>query len=114
MQYKQLTKDYAVMGQIWPEQVAELGQAGFRSVICNRPDGEAGDQPDCEEIEAAVKAAGLAFRYIPIVPGRAGPDEVMQTVRAMGELPGPILAFCRSGARSEAMFNAAHAVRQQG
>jgi sulfide:quinone oxidoreductase len=44
--------------------------AGFRSIICNRPDGEGNDQPTFSEIEEAARAAGLEAYYMPVVPGR--------------------------------------------
>lgn len=94
-----------------PEQVSDLAALGFKAVICNRPDGEDPVKPGQAAIAAAAEQAGLDFRYIPIVPGLAGADEVRQTIDAIRELPEPVLAFCRSGARSEAMFRAAMAMR---
>jgi uncharacterized protein (TIGR01244 family) len=60
----------SVTGQIAPGDLPELAAQGFRAVICNRPDGEAAAQPTQGEIAAAAAAAGLAFRFLPIVAGR--------------------------------------------
>lgn len=80
---------------------------GFKSVICNRPDGEAADQPEYVDVEAAAKLAGIETSYIPIYPGMMGHEEITAFKAAMKDLPGPILAYCRSGARSTILFEAA-------
>ena len=47
-------------------------------LVNNRPDGEEPGQPLGTEIEAAARAAGIDYRYIPIIrgirPGRCGCD----------------------------------------
>ena len=111
MKIKTLTPEFAITGQVLPAQLSEVAKLGFKSIICNRPDGEEGGQPSFADMEAAAKAAGLDARYIPVIPGLAGMKEVQDMAKGLDELNGPILAFCRSGARSEAMYNAA---RQMG
>ena len=100
-------EDFSVSGQISPEDVAEIAKAGFKSIICNRPDGEQPGQPTFAEIETAASALGLEARYIPVIPGQAGPDEVEAFAAAIKEMPKPLLAYCRSGARSNMMFQLA-------
>ena len=39
-----ITDDFIVAPQITLQDVAEIASSGFRSVICNRPDGESADQ----------------------------------------------------------------------
>ncbi len=107
MDIKKLNDDFSVMGQLQVDQVQALAALGYKSLICNRPDGEAWDQPAWAEVEAAAKAAGMETRYIPIIHRVSGMDEVRQTAQAIAEMPGPILAYCRSGARSEMFYNAA-------
>ena len=70
MDYRQISEDYSVSGQIQPEEVAAIKAAGFKSVICNRPDNEQPGQPSADTVKAAVEAAGLEFRYIPVVSGQ--------------------------------------------
>lgn len=41
----------SISDQITPRDVAAITGAGFKSVICNRPDGEGVDQPTFAEIE---------------------------------------------------------------
>ena len=102
----------AVGGQITPEESAEVAALGFKSVICNRPDGEEAGQPSYEAVAAAAQAAGLETRYIPIIHGQAGQPEVEAFAKAMSEMPTPVFAYCRSGARSGTFYNATLALNR--
>ncbi len=104
MQIRQLTEDYSVSPQISVADVAEIKAAGFRSVICNRPDDEDPGQPGHDEIQAAVEAAGLTFRWIPVISGAMTPDNVAEQAAALDDLPAPVLAYCRSGTRCANLF----------
>ena len=88
-----------VAGQIAPEQVAEAAALGVTTIVNNRPDGEEPGQPSAAEIEAAARAAGLDYRFIPI-SGGFGPDQIEEMAAAIGDAEGKLLAFCRSGTRS--------------
>jgi sulfide:quinone oxidoreductase len=91
--------------------MAEAAAAGFRSVINNRPDHEHGPgQPTSAEIEAAAIAAGLEYRHLPVDGGYQSPDEIAAFAQLLKDLPKPILAFCRSGARSTRLIVAAQAL----
>jgi sulfide:quinone oxidoreductase len=109
MDIKKLTADISVSPQIRPEDVAELAEQGFKSIVSNRPDGESADQPDYAEIESEAKARGLEVRYLPIVAGRMTDDDVTAFRLALDELPGPVLAYCRSGTRCAAVWALAEA-----
>ena len=90
--------------------MAEAASAGFRSVINNRPDFEGGpDQPTNAAIEAAAKAAGLEYRFLPVASGYQSPEEATACARLLDELPRPVLMFCRSGARSTRLYQLAQA-----
>lgn len=107
MDIRKIDDTVSVSGQIFPDELQELADLGFKTVICNRPDGEAMDQPSYEDVAAAAKTAGLETEYIPVVPGLAGQAEVEALRTALGEKDGPILLYCRSGARSGALYDAA-------
>lgn len=107
---RQVLPQLCVAPQLTPEAMAEAAAMGFRSVINNRPDFEHGPgQPTSAEIEAAALAAGLVYRFLPVDGGYQSPQEIAQMAQLMQELPGPILAFCRSGARSARLAMAASA-----
>ena len=103
MEYRQITDRYSVSGQITPEDVAAVKAAGFRSIICNRPDAEDGAVHH-NEVEHAAKAAGLTFRYIPVVSGNITPENVQEQAEALADLEGPVFAYCRSGARCSNLY----------
>jgi uncharacterized protein (TIGR01244 family) len=96
---RRVTDDLSVAPQISVADVAEAARQGFKTIINNRPDGEAPDQPSGHEIEAAAAEAGLAYFHIP-VRGGPTPEQVETTARVVAEAAKPVLAFCRSGTRS--------------
>ncbi len=109
---QRLTAEVCVAPQLTPEAMAAVAAAGFRSVVNNRPDFEGGpDQPTSAAIEAAALAAGLRYVHLPVSGGYQSPDEIAAFARLLAELPTPVLAFCRSGARSTKLFVAASALR---
>ena len=103
MEYRQITDDYSVSGQITPDEIAAVKAAGFKSVICNRPDAEDGAIAH-GAVEKAAKAAGLKFRYIPVVSGHITPENVQDQAEALADLDGPVFAYCRSGARCTNLY----------
>ena len=105
---RHVTDDISVAPQISVADVEEAARLGFKTIINNRPDGEAPDQPSSGEIEAAAAAAGLAYFHIP-VSGGPTPAQVETTARLMAEADRPILAFCRSGTRSIVTWSLAQA-----
>ncbi len=103
-----VTAHFAVSPQLGPEQMAQVAAQGFRAVINNRPDGEAGpSQPADAAVSAAAKAAGLVYLYLPVPPSNATHEDVVLMKEALKSLPQPVLAYCRSGNRSRNLYNAA-------
>jgi sulfide:quinone oxidoreductase len=105
MTAKTITPTLSVSEQILPDEVAALAGAGFRAIICNRPDGEGADQPAFAEIEAAAQAAGMEAAYLPIVSGMVGDADALAFGAALDRLPGPVLAYCRTGTRSATLWS---------
>ena len=113
MDIKKITDEVSVAPQLLPEEMAEVAAQGFRAIICNRPDGEAADQPTFEEVEAAAKAAGLQTRFLPIVSGKVRDEDAEDFGRALIELPGPVLAYCRTGTRSATLWSLSQAKHRE-
>ena len=100
-----------VAPQLTPDAMAELARLGFKSVVNNRPDFEHGpDQPSSAAIEAAASAAGLQYRFLPVDGGWQSPEQIAAFAQLLTDLPMPLLAFCRSGARSARLFQQAAAL----
>jgi uncharacterized protein (TIGR01244 family) len=105
---QQIAADVCVAGQLDPAAMQAAADAGFKSVVNNRPDFEGGpDQPTSAQIEAAARAAGLDYAYLPVSPAVQTPEQIAQFAQLVASLPRPILAFCRSGARSTKLYRAA-------
>ena len=105
---RQIAADVCVAPQLTPAAMAEAASAGFKSVVNNRPDFEHGpDQPSSAQMQAAAEAAGLHYRFLPVDGGYQSPEEIAAFAKLLAELPRPILAFCRSGARSTRLYVAA-------
>ena len=96
----------AVAPQLTADNLESIRNAGFKSIICNRPDGEGEGQPAFAEIETAAKAANIDIRYIPVIPGQVTAEQLNEFAAALQEMQGPILAYCKTGGRCEAMWRA--------
>lgn len=103
-----MSEDVGFAGQITPEQISQVAEKGFKSVINNRPDLEAGDhQPTSANLEVAAREAGLDYVYQPIVAGQITEFDVRAFANHYNELPKPILMFCRTGNRSNNLYQIA-------
>ena len=92
-------------GQIGPEDIEALKAEGFTAIVNNRPDGEGGpEQPTSAAVQAAAEAAGLAYSYIPMTPQSLSPETLEAFHAAVQASSGKVLAHCRSGARSTALW----------
>lgn len=105
MDLKKITEKTAVSPQITPQDMSAIKEAGFRAIICNRPDGEGVDQPSFEEIEAEAKKVGLAAAYVPVTSGMVRDEDVESFGAALKDLPRPVLAYCRTGTRSATLWS---------
>lgn len=103
MEFRKIDDNYSVSAQIQPVDIAAIKAAGFKSIIGNRPDTEDGAVPH-GAIEQAAKAAGLNYRFIPVVSGAITGENVEDQAKALDEMEGPIFAYCRSGARCTNLY----------
>lgn len=101
---KPLSSGLSVTPQIEAADIADLAARGFRSIIGNRPEHEAPDQPAWSSLVAEAERHGLSARQIPVVPGQIAPDDVERFAEALRDLPTPIVAFCRTGTRSATLW----------
>ncbi len=109
-----LTHDFAVAGQIGPGDLAQAVAAGFRSVINNRPDFEGGPaQPTSQAIQDAAGVAGVAYAFLPVRSGYQDPTQITAMHELLERLPKPVLAFCRSGARSANLYYTAQGLARR-
>lgn len=103
MDIKSVTDSLSVADQVTSDDLITLKNAGYGTIICNRPDGEAPKQPVAESLAERAKELDLHWHWLPIKPGEFSEQEIAQ----FGELlqqaernKEPVLAFCRTGTRS--------------
>lgn len=109
--YRSIDTDFAVAGQIAPTDIPALAEAGFKTIVCARPDHEEPGQPDFSVIKAAAEKAGLKAVHIPI-SGMVGEGQLIRMEAALKDLPKPMFGYCRSGARAGSLYGAAKKAAQ--
>ncbi|MBU1174689.1 MAG: TIGR01244 family phosphatase [Alphaproteobacteria bacterium] len=105
MKIETVSHKYAVSGQIVPEDVRVIAQAGYKTIVCMRPDGEAADQPRFDDIARAASGFEVKAAYVP-VSGSATRSQLMQFRDVCEHLPKPVLGYCNSGARATSIYRA--------
>lgn len=100
MKLTEVSNRFAVAPQLLPEDMQKLADAGFGTVVCNRPDGEEEGQPPIAAMREAAENAGLAFHHIPVSGGEFPPAAIRAFGKVREEADGKVLAYCRTGARS--------------
>lgn len=104
MDIRAITPDYAVSPQIEPSDLPAIKDAGYVTVIDNRPDGEIGPHLHTDAMRAAVEALGMTFVANPVIGGMLTMDNVTAQGAAIAASPGPVLAYCASGNRSSIVW----------
>ncbi|TCP63169.1 uncharacterized protein (TIGR01244 family) [Rhodovulum bhavnagarense] len=106
-----LTANYAAAPQPSADDLANLAAAGFRTVICNRPDEEVPPGERAADMAAAARAAGLHFATVFVPHGPITDDILAAQVDALTTLPGPHFAYCAAGVRASVIWAFASAGR---
>lgn len=94
-----ITEKYHVSPQISPEDAAALHAAGYRLVICNRPDGEVPPDLQADAVGKAVKEAGMSFSVLPLTHQTMTAENILKQIELVDGSEGPVLAYCASGTR---------------
>jgi len=104
MDLKRISPFFTVSPQLSVPDVGVAASLGFQAIINNRPDDESDDQPASAELERAAIAQGLDYRHVPVRGGQISDADIEAFKTAMGEVTGPVLAFCRTGTRSTTLW----------
>lgn len=105
MDIRQITPTYAVTPQIAVEDIPAIVDAGFKTIICNRPDAEVPPSHQSKAIGQAATDAGITFFVIPVTHQGLNMDMVTSQRSAMDASSGPTLAYCASGTRSSIVWS---------
>ena len=110
---KWITPHFAVSGALGPEDIRAAAAAGFKSIVSNLPDNEAGAPLSSVHEARLVAEAGLGFRHIPTTKHDVLSERVVGgMVEALSELETPVLGHCASGMRTIVAWAAAAARHQ--
>jgi uncharacterized protein (TIGR01244 family) len=101
---KRINDHVSVAPQIRLDELSSLKAMGFSTIVNNRPDGEAPDQPTSAAMQAGAVAAGLDYHYIPLGRDGVSPEMVDETRSVLEGSTGPVLCYCRSGTRSTTLW----------
>jgi sulfide:quinone oxidoreductase len=104
MDIRSLTDQLSASPQLLVGELPAVRDAGFKAIICNRPDGEGADQPSFAEIERAARALGMQAHYLPAESGKLTDEQGVAFGALLAELPKPVLAYCRTGMRSTSLW----------
>ena len=104
MDIRPLTPRYSVSPQIAAEDLSAIAEAGFATVICNRPDVEVPPSHRAAAIQVAAEAAGLRFEVLELTHQTMTPANVALQRQMIEESSGPVLAYCASGTRCSVIW----------
>jgi uncharacterized protein (TIGR01244 family) len=100
--------DFATAAQIELDEVEKIAALGYKTIINNRPDGEGGMEQAASALVAEKAASlGVAYYYIPVISGQITPQQVQNFADTLAKADKPVLAYCRSGARSTMLWQMA-------
>lgn len=104
MDIRRITDHYAVSPQIVPEDLPAIAEAGFTTVICNRPDEEVPAEIQSEVMRIATEAAGLRFEVLPLTHATLE-TSVSDQMALCAAASGPVFAYCASGTRCSIIWS---------
>ena len=105
MDIKSLSPQFSTSPQLAIADLPQVAALGYKTVINFRPDGEGGaDQPTSLSLAEATQALGMAYVHIPVIPNQIEPAHLEALAQAFTTHGGPILGFCRTGNRANAVY----------
>lgn len=100
MEIKRVDDHFSVMAQPVIDDIDQLENAGFRTIIASRPRNETDDQPDAETLKNKAESLGMKWHEIPVEPGKYAPEDIEAFASALQSSTGPVLGYCRTGKRA--------------
>jgi uncharacterized protein (TIGR01244 family) len=99
-----LAPGLSVTGRLDRPDIEALAQAGVRTIINNRSDGEDPGQLQAAEARRLAEALGIAYHHIPITAATLSRGDVDAFAATLRDAPAPVVAHCRSGTRSTLLW----------
>src|SRR5437773_7867127 len=99
-----LAPGVSAAGRLDPHDIEALADAGVKTIINNRPDGEDPGQLPAAEACRLAEAHGIAYHHIPVTAASLSRADVEAFAAVLGSAPQPVVAHCRSGTRSTLLW----------
>lgn len=97
------TPMFSTSSQIAEGDLEHLAAAGFRTVICLRPDSNEGHAQSAR-LEMLAQSAGIHFIYFPVEKGQITTDHAARFGTLISSERPRILAYCRGGTVSSTLY----------
>ena len=102
-----LSPQLSVSGEMTQDKFQQLIKQGFKSVIVNRPDQEQGNTVRVDQLRNIAEQSKVSVIYQPVTSSKISETDVVEFAKYYNELPKPILMFCRTGNRSNNLYQLA-------
>jgi sulfide:quinone oxidoreductase len=108
MNFMTVNEQITVSGQLNEEDLTALKDQGVELIVCNRPDGEAAEQTNYEQLASAARAMGIQVESMPFKSVEM-PSKYIDEFASLLKTGKRIHAYCRTGNRSFNLYSAAAA-----
>ena len=110
MKVLELAPQVYVSGQLYDHDIRLAAKQGVRSIMNNRPDGEAVGPPPSADLQRTAEELGMTYVYLPVDSRTFTHEDVAHFAKTCEGLERPLLIFCRSGARSTRVWEIAESL----
>ena len=105
MAINKIDDQFAQSPQLQPDDIRLIAEAGYKGIVCARPDNEDPGQPSFAEIAEVAERFNVKAFHIP-VSGQLTEGQLIRFQQARAETNGPMLGYCRSGGRAGSLYAA--------
>ncbi len=109
---KKINDQITVSGQPTAEDIAQLKNDGFRTIVNLRTEGEEEQPMSPDEERQAVEKAGMRYVHLPVSSATMGPETVDKFRAQLPNFEGPVLVHCHAGMRAGAFTMMATATKE--
>ena len=107
MQISKINDLYSATGQIDINDLDQINENGFKTIICFRPEDEDKEnQPKQELLKKEAKKRGIGFISIPVIPGQMTDENINKFSQEFNQNEQPVLGYCKSGGRAKSIYQA--------
>jgi uncharacterized protein (TIGR01244 family) len=100
----ELEPGLSATGKLDRGDIEALAQAGIRTIVNNRPDGEDPGQLPAAEARRIAEGHGIHYHHIPVTGPSLSRADVDAFAAVLATEPTPMVVHCRSGTRSALLW----------